>query len=291
MQIISNYQNDDRLRAQFNHLSRVTFGISFEEWYAKGFWGEKYQCFSLLNNNTIIANVSVNTLKWIINGKLCNALQLGTVMTDEAFRNQGLSKKLMDYVLDKFSNNFELIYLFANKSVVDFYPKFGFTLQKQYQKYTHEDLRGRALYHFRKLDIEHNADRELLKNIVSHRLYTSSVFDVLDGDELFCWYCLSGCKKGRVFVDDQHQIIVFYTFDGRTLLLHDVVFTQPTDLTAVIASLGIESKIEEIVFGFNVEIPNHVLSIRAIEDDDSFLFVKGNLAENTLILHRATACG
>ena len=55
-----------------------------------------------------------------------NYIQLGTIMTDKNYRNQGLSKYLMNIVLKEFSEKNDEVYLFANDSVLYFYPKFGF---------------------------------------------------------------------------------------------------------------------------------------------------------------------
>ncbi|GIO00553.1 hypothetical protein J5TS2_12210 [Brevibacillus halotolerans] len=47
-------------------------------------------------------------------------------MTHPDYRNKGLSGKLMHYIIDKYEKECDFIYLFANETVLDFYPKFGF---------------------------------------------------------------------------------------------------------------------------------------------------------------------
>lgn len=42
------------------------------------------------------------------------------------YRNQGLSGKLMNHIIEVYEQEYNFIYLFANESVLDFYPKFGF---------------------------------------------------------------------------------------------------------------------------------------------------------------------
>lgn len=89
-EIISNYRNDDRLRGLFNEISKATFGIDFEGWYKNGFWNEKYIPYSVLMDDRIVSNVSVNIIDCTVGGKKCRYIQLGTIMTDENYRNRGL---------------------------------------------------------------------------------------------------------------------------------------------------------------------------------------------------------
>ncbi|CAI9397045.1 hypothetical protein BACSP_04438 [Bacillus sp. T2.9-1] len=67
MELIRNFEHNKKLRGSFNELATNTFGISFEDWYEKGFWTEKYSPFSIVQNEKIIANVSANKVELIIN--------------------------------------------------------------------------------------------------------------------------------------------------------------------------------------------------------------------------------
>ena len=62
----------------------------------------------------------------IVNDKTVNGIQIGAVGTLPEYRNKGLSKYLMDLVLDKYQDSTDISFLFANETVTEFYPKFGF---------------------------------------------------------------------------------------------------------------------------------------------------------------------
>ena len=125
MQIIHGYRDDASLRHSFDALAKETFGISFENWYQDGFWTDAYDPHSIVENGQILANVSVNQIDIPVNGKVKHFLQLGTVMTRKDRRNQGLARKLMEYVLATYRDTCDGFFLFANSSVLDFYPKLG----------------------------------------------------------------------------------------------------------------------------------------------------------------------
>jgi GNAT superfamily N-acetyltransferase len=53
-------------------------------------------------------------------------IQLGTVMTHPDYQGQGLSRVLLKKAIADYRDKCDLIFSFANNSVLNFYPKFGF---------------------------------------------------------------------------------------------------------------------------------------------------------------------
>ena len=86
-----------------------------------------------MDGNKLVANESVSIMKINILEEERIYIQIGTVMTDEEYRNQGLSRFLMEKVLSEWENKCDCIYLFANDTVLDFNPKFGFERVYEYQ--------------------------------------------------------------------------------------------------------------------------------------------------------------
>jgi hypothetical protein len=83
---ITDYKNNDKLRKSFNELAEKTFGMNFIEWYANGFWDEKYILHSLVHDEKVIANVFVNLMDFDMEGTKKHYIQLGTIMTDVDYR-------------------------------------------------------------------------------------------------------------------------------------------------------------------------------------------------------------
>lgn len=109
------------------------YGFDFEEWYQNGYWKDRYIPYALLDGNNVITNVSVNIIDFFVMGEKKTCIQIGTVMTDKEYRNQGLNRFLMKKVLEEWRERCDVIYLFANDSVLNFYPKFGFVSVPEYQ--------------------------------------------------------------------------------------------------------------------------------------------------------------
>lgn len=127
LQFVTDYKKNEQLRTSFTRLAADTFGLELNRWYQEGFWDEGYIPFSYAAGEQIVANVSVNPLDVVIGGSSKKAVQLGTVMTHPDYRQQGLSAALMNKVMEAYSSSCDFMYLFANDSVLDFYPRFGFT--------------------------------------------------------------------------------------------------------------------------------------------------------------------
>ena len=96
MRLIKDYMNDDTLRHALNELTQETFGFDFENWVKDGFYEGDYIPYSYEENGKVIANASVNRMKFIQNGQEKYFIQIGTVMTGKAFRNRGYARELME---------------------------------------------------------------------------------------------------------------------------------------------------------------------------------------------------
>lgn len=132
MELVSNYMRDDTLRHALNDLTKKTFGFDFESWVTGGYFEGDYIPYSFIEDGTIISNVSANRMTFLQNGVEKNYIQIGTVMTDKAYRRQGLAKKLMDHVVKQYKDSCDGFYLFANLDAVDFYDKCGFSKETEY---------------------------------------------------------------------------------------------------------------------------------------------------------------
>lgn len=133
MELVSNYMRDDALRHALNDLTKKTFGFDFEDWVTGGYFEGDYIPYSFIEDGKIISNVSANRMTFLQNGVERNYIQIGTVMTDEAYRRQGLAKKLMEHVVNQYKDSCDGFYLFANLDAVDFYSRCGFSKETEYR--------------------------------------------------------------------------------------------------------------------------------------------------------------
>lgn len=270
--LISDYKDDATLRGSFNRLAKETFNIDFEKWYELGFWGDQYICYSLMDRNEIISNVSVSTMDLIISGKRVPALQIGTVMTRPEYRGKGLAKRLMEIVLDKYEPEYDLIYLFANPSVLDFYPKFGFTRVMESKFTTHLKFPS-GVGSFRKLDVSSENDWQLFLQFVAARKPVSDTLGVENMGNLLCWYALN-VFGDHIYYSEKLAAIVIYELDGNRMVLYDVISRDRIHLNNLAVHLGGDGKDDmEVLFQFTPEYDGVSFKTGPNDSHDT-LFVK-----------------
>nr|WP_269144149.1 GNAT family N-acetyltransferase [Clostridium guangxiense] len=210
---------DDSYRGSFNALTEKTFGFNFENWYQGGYWKGKYIPYSLMDGDKVVSNVSANLMDLEVFGEKKKYIQLGTVMTDEFYKKQGLARRLMEKVLADYKDKSDLIYLFANDSAVHFYPKFGFTKIDQYvcTKVISKTENGGA---FRKLNMNDLNDRVLVYNKAKAAFPIAQIFMCNNG-ELTMFYC-DGFMKNSVYYVPCYDAVVVVDFNKDELKLFDI---------------------------------------------------------------------
>lgn len=201
-------RDDDRARAAFNALAGEVFGLSFEEWYRQGCWTDRYIPYLLLDGDRAAANVSVNRMETDWDGKRKHCIQLGTVMTAPAYRGRGLARMLMEEVLRNWLDRCDTLYLFANDTVLDFYPKFGFQRQAETQRRLLPSLLPAAAPQpLRRLDMALPADRELLRACYQ-RGNPHTRLPMLDNEGLLMFYCASFLRDHIFYLEDSQTAVI-----------------------------------------------------------------------------------
>ncbi|MDR3552283.1 MAG: GNAT family N-acetyltransferase [Clostridia bacterium] len=234
------------LYTKFYALPRKTYGFDFEQWYEDGYWQERFVPYSLLDADTVVSNVSVNILDFLVLGQRKRYIQLGTVMTDRAYRGQGLNRALMEKVLSDWQGRCDLIYLFANDSVLDYYPKFGFTRAEEYQCTGFVTAKAQHCA-CRKLDMSDENDKSLLYRAASQTKCFSKI-SMLDNVPLIMFYATS-FKKDNVYYIDKYDAAAIAQYEGDTLFLQDVFCPVQIPVDRIIEAL-LNKQTCRVVLGF-----------------------------------------
>ncbi len=244
--LASNYRDDAELRASLNELALAVFGFDFEDWYASGYWGDNYIPYSLMHQGKVVSNVSISKMEFRFGNEQKEAVQIGTVMTDQEYKGRGLSRFLMEWVLREWKDQTDFIYLFANDSVLDFYPKFNFEIVNQYQhsKVLKAEKFGSSI---RQLDMDNDSDREFFTKTIQQSVPMAKLA-MRNNISLIMFYCLS-YKKNSIFYLEQSDAVVIAEIEGDTLLLNDVFSKTPVNLDHVIESLANDTT-KKVMLGF-----------------------------------------
>ncbi|KTD36029.1 hypothetical protein Lnau_1013 [Legionella nautarum] len=269
---LKGYQQEDKKRASFDALSVKTFGLSFEAWYQSGYWRDKYIPYTLFDGEQAVANVSVNIMDFSLFGHQQRAIQIGTVMTDEAYRNQGLSRKLMEKIFEDWKVGNNLIYLFANSTVWDFYPRFGFKSVKEYQY--QRTITPTASAHFVKLDMDNKENRKKLHDYAKNP-YPLSKISMQENADLILFYGIT-IYKDNVFFLPELDTIVIAEITGRQLHLLDVFSKKEPNIDDIIPALSDET-IDTLRLGFvPKDCSSYEITLIDEKEKDEMLFIEAD---------------
>lgn len=273
--MVHGYRNHTALRRSFNALAGAAFGLDFEPWYQNGFWGWAYDPHSLLQDGQVVSNVSVNWIDGRLAGQPRRYVELGTVMTREDCRGRGYNRRLMEAVLGA-EYGLDGVFLYANDSVLDYYPKFGFRAVKEYRYRLAVDGGEKAV---RPVPMETPEDwGKFLAGTVDR---PSVGLLQLETPGLLMFY-LSQWMKDSVFYLPDLDAYVIAERDGDTLTLFDVYAGCAVKLPDVCRSFGPEVRRAEFAF-----TPRDAGGLEEYEyhEKDTTLFILGErLARDLEIL-------
>ncbi|SDB44600.1 GNAT family N-acetyltransferase [Butyrivibrio sp. INlla16] len=271
--IEKNYRNNDVLRASFNRLSEKTFGLNFENWYQNGFWKDNYIPYSIVIDGEVVSNVSVNACNMNYKGKTVKLIQLGTIMTDPDHRGKGYARMLMEEVMKDYEENVNGIYLFANDSVLEFYPKFGFKEAKEYQYTKEVNITSDNKAVMVPLNCKDDFDKAV--RILDTRSQNAELY-MVGNTGLYMFYLSQFMTENLFYIEDCDSYAVAELEDD-TLILHTIIGEGSVD--EVITSFG--SQVKKVVLCF---IPKDVNGFEKSElhEEDTTFFVKGKFFEENL---------
>ena len=269
MEILKHYRENASLRCSFNALAEATFGLNFENWYQMGYWTDNYDPHSIWLDGKIVANVSLNRTDMVIGGERKRLYQLGTVMTDPAYRNRGLIRAIMEEI-EKDTADADGIYLFANDTVVDFYPKFGFVPGKEYLFTRAVTQAGENRMVPAAMAAPEN--REKLAAAMKRSTFQTGC-TMVDNPGLIFFYAAQFMQDCVYYCEDLNCWAIAEQEEGE-LLLHCVFTSENVSLNTVISAFG--GSIQHVTLGF-APADTEGFAVEEYREEDCHLFVRGDV--------------
>lgn len=195
-------------------------------------------------------------------------IQLGTVMTDEAYRNKGYIRALIAEIEKDFPL-IDGIYLFANDGVLDFYPKFGFAEACEYQYSKKAD--NKEPMSAKPVPMKTKEDWAVFEQVVAKSNFASS-FEMINNVGLIMFYVTKFMQECVYYIESAEAYVVAEIEDD-SLLIHCVFSEKQVDLDEIIRAFG--NGINEVVLGFT-SIDTTGYEVKKFKEEDTTLFVKGN---------------
>jgi hypothetical protein len=248
-------------------LMQETFGFRFDLWRKHGGWTDAYTSYSIIENGRMLANACALHMDLTLNEKAVEAVQVGAVATRRDRRGEGLSRQVMEGLLEQWGDT--PCFLLPNHSVMDFYPRFGFRLVSQAHPWLpFEPLSNTSV------DMQRIPAREApawISRYIEQRKCTSRLLDCTNIAPAG-WFHLLYEFQSDIYLIPGLETMLVLRHEGNYLILIDVATSQPInfqDLAPYLAFPGVE----RIRFGFNPDW----LGLNPCWEDpaDDPLFVRG----------------
>jgi hypothetical protein len=152
----------------------------------------------------------------------------------------------MDQVLEEWREKSDFIYLFANDSVLNFYPRFNFEKVNEY-RYSKTVNSNSDISLLKKLNIQDAKEKMFLIETIEMSIPISKV-SMCDNMSLIMFYCTS-IKKNNIYYIDELKAIVIADYKDDTLYLNDVFSKGYVNLNGVIQVMSSKG-IKRVVLGF-----------------------------------------
>lgn len=200
-------------------------------------------------------------------------MQIGTVMTAPEDRNHGLSCWLMEQTLSVWRDRCDFIYLYANDSVLDFYPRFGFKKAREYQD-TRPLQVAAPCAAARRLDPGRPADRALLLRCSRQYGNPFSALSMEGGEGLLMFYAIGPLHDAFYYLEQWDAVAAVSAEDG-LLCCEEIFAPAGTPLDAVLSALAQTPsgrRAHRVRFGFSLQdaFPSEKT---LLEEPDTTLFV------------------
>ena len=179
---------------------------------------------------------------------------------------------LMEKIIEDYENKVDGIYLFANDSVVDFYPKFGFRKSREFQfsKAVNNDAERTAQL----VPMAEKSDWDNMVQILNQTEQNAKVYMVSNAG-LYMFYLAQFMRENTFYIEDCDSYAIAEIEDD-TLILHAVVGSGAID--RVISAFGKE--IKKVILAFTPKDSTGYDKSEVVEED-THLFVRGKFFDDT----------
>ena len=180
----------------------------------------------------------------------------------------------MEWVIDSLDQADQPVILFANNSVLNFYPRFGFKRLPQRRSVAAAALHPAGVQALR-CDMSNASDRTRLAALCAKARPARGRLTARGYYWLALWNLT--CEPITLSWVPEHDAAVAFAVENENLIIHDVITTQPFDLSLIVPTLITQPTTEvELLLDSDDFWPT--MAHPARDDSKSPLFVRGAAA-------------
>jgi predicted N-acetyltransferase YhbS len=229
-------------------VPRIFPGVDFRLWYARCGWPPGFVVRALVEGTEVVSSVARSAVQLVVEGQSGSAWQLGTVGTLAGWRGRGLAARLLREVLAQAAS--EPLFLFANDTVLDFYPRFGFERAEEHDFVVDRRVRP-ASNRACRLELGEPEHRRLVERLAASARPVTERFGARDYGTTLLWHLTYSHPEDIYYLEAETAVIIARA-RGDLLTVYDVLAEHTFDLEAALPRV-IEREVARVEFGFTPE--------------------------------------
>ncbi len=227
--------SDPVYERHFNELVQAVFKFDFGHWFKLGVWDETYESYGLWLDGRLAAHTGLFKMDLLVAGRVYPTIQFSAVAVHPEFRKQGLAKIIFEHIFAKYPDTPAL--LFANESVLDFYPRFGFSPTDDFIAFADQQVDNEPASM-----VTPDQCREIVENRRPH----SQILDCANGSSIRLFHLYGEFAEKLYRIDD---VVIAAEADGDTLKIADIFSADPVKWRDLKPRLPFRD-IRRVEFGF-----------------------------------------
>lgn len=267
MEIKMNNTSNPEYESLFDDLIRDVFGFSFSPWFERKLWDTRYESYSIIENGMMLSNVCVFKVDMIIGGRKTRVHQYGAVATRAGYRGKGLSRSIIEQINSIYPE--VPVFLSANPSVLNFYPRFGFRRFQEYQPFIYTNIDNTSSFERLK------SDDDAIKSALKNRSQFSKLVDCTNTEPVLMFHLLLDYADDIYNLPACSAVIIAQQTDVE-LFVADVIAAKPLSWNEIVMALPF-SGVKRVTFGFCPDWLGIDAHWEPIDSDSEPFFVKGSI--------------
>ncbi len=257
--------------AFLRYVGRIFPSADFRTWAARGGWTSEYEVHALAEDGELVASASVMRTPALAAGVEVQGAQLGAVGCVPEARGQGLMRPLLEAVLARLELEAELIWLYANDAVLDFYPRFGFrrVVESEFELPVAVEPADAPAP---RVDLDDAIQRAAWLGGIDRSVALTERLGARRYGSAALWHACNFHSRDIHVLDEGVDAVAVRR--GDTLHLLDVAAPQVFDLVSVLPRL-VREPVARVRFGFCPE--RWCPAARVVGPSDEALFMRGGV--------------
>ncbi|MET3288717.1 UNVERIFIED_CONTAM: putative N-acetyltransferase YhbS [Brevibacillus sp. OAP136] len=275
MEFATGYASQQEWREKLYPLFEKVFGLDanlLADFYQRGFWDPTYTPVTFFEQGNAIANASFFVMPMMFDAKRIEVACIQSVMTDPAYRGQGLMKRLMTEMLKQIDATNQWTFLYTSSP--ELYEPFGFEVVPHHRWRTANPYpfqEKKAETGLKRLSIFSESDVAVIRACFDKQTAISHAFAPIDYRSSFFLNLYDPEWQQKLYYSRELDAVLVFEVIEETLHLYAVIGLEQPSFERIVGL--IQAKIDQVELHFCPDLfdAKHIFTPLLIEKENKLM--------------------